>query len=68
MPGIGLMPRLSLRYSAQARVWYVQASNVPGLHAEAATLRELAAIIADVMPDLLEANGILKDAGLTKAF
>lgn len=35
-----------------AGVWYVHDSDLPGLHAEAATLDALVAIIADVTPDL----------------
>lgn len=37
-------------------VWYVQASDVPGLNAEALTLDELIDVITDLVPDLLSAN------------
>jgi hypothetical protein len=37
-------------------VWHVLSSDLPGLNAEAATLDELVAIIADLAPDLIAAN------------
>lgn len=37
-------------------VWYVHASDLPGLHAEAPTLDALVAIIEDLAPDLVAAN------------
>ena len=37
-------------------VWFVQASDVPGLHAEASTLDDLVEIVADLAPDLVSAN------------
>ena len=37
-------------------VWFVQASDVPGLNAEAATLDALVDAIADLAPDLVAAN------------
>lgn len=36
-----------------AHLWYVHASDLPGLHAEASTLDELVALIEDVAPDLI---------------
>ena len=39
-----------------ACLWYVHDSDLPGLHAEAATLDELVAIIEDVAPDLVGAE------------
>jgi predicted RNase H-like HicB family nuclease len=37
-------------------VWFVEASDLPGLHAEAATLDALVDAIAEVAPDLAEFN------------
>jgi len=37
-------------------VWFVQASDVPGLNAEVATLDALVDAIADLAPDLVAAN------------
>ena len=52
---------VTVSHDEQEGVWYVQSSDVPGLHAEAATLEALIEIIADLAPDLLAAN--LPDAG-----
>ena len=60
-------PALPTPYSAHAiqvtvsqdekeGVWFVQASDVPGLNAEAATLDALVEAIADLAPDLVAAN------------
>ena len=43
-------------HDKQEGVWHVLSSDVPGLHAEAETLDELVAVIADVAPDLIAAN------------
>ena len=37
-------------------VWFVQSSDIPGLHAEAATLDELVEVITDLAPELVAAN------------
>ena len=37
-------------------VWFVQSSDVPGLNAEAPTLDELVAVIANVAPELIASN------------
>jgi predicted RNase H-like HicB family nuclease len=37
-------------------IWFVQASDVPGLNAEAATLDALVEAIADLAPELVTAN------------
>jgi hypothetical protein len=38
-------------------VWFVRGSDVPGLNAEAATLDALIEIVADLAPELVQANG-----------
>jgi predicted RNase H-like HicB family nuclease len=38
-------------------LWFVQASDVPGLNAEAATLDELVEAVAELAPELVLANG-----------
>ena len=43
-------------------VWFVQASDIPGLNAEAPTLDELVEVIADLAPELVAAN--IPDSGL----
>lgn len=40
-------------HDESGRLWFVHASELPGLHAEASTLDELTAIIADAVPDLI---------------
>jgi len=37
-------------------VWYVERSDVPGLNAEAGSLDELVAVIAELVPHLIAAN------------
>jgi hypothetical protein len=37
-------------------IWFVQASEVPGLNAEASSFDGLLEVIVDVVPDLLAAN------------
>ncbi len=44
---------IKVSHDEAAQVWFVHESNVPGLHAEAATLDDLIAIIEDVTPDLV---------------
>jgi predicted RNase H-like HicB family nuclease len=37
-------------------VWFVQSSDIPGLHAEAKTLDELVEVVTDLAPELVAAN------------
>ena len=37
-------------------VWFVQSSDVPGLNAEAATLDALVEVVAELAPELVQAN------------
>lgn len=46
---------------ADAGVWLVEQSDVPGLHLEGATLEELADKLPGAILDLLEAGGDLDD-------
>lgn len=46
-------------YDADARVWYVSDSEIPGLAADAETLEALAMKAGAMLPDLLEINGDL---------
>ncbi len=41
-------------YDAEAQVWFVEASDVPGLHAEGTTLEALVQKLPDVIADLRE--------------
>ena len=47
---------VTVAFDAAAGIWFVEDSELPGLHAEADTLGELSDIIADAAPDLIEAN------------
>ncbi|MBK6636165.1 MAG: DUF1902 domain-containing protein [Rhodocyclaceae bacterium] len=44
-------------WDADASVWYVSDSNVPGLVAEAATLDEMGKKLDVLVPEMLEENG-----------
>lgn len=43
-------------YDAEAAVWYVQASDIPGLNVEAETLEAFREVVEDVAPELVAAN------------
>jgi predicted RNase H-like HicB family nuclease len=45
-----------VNHDAKEGIWFIQSSDVPGLHAEAATLDELVAVIEDLVPELVAAN------------
>jgi hypothetical protein len=52
-------PRLIVVNAARdedAGVWFVESSDLPGLHVEAPTLDSLVEIVVDVAPDLVAAN------------
>lgn len=42
----------------EAKVWWAESDDVPGLVAEAATFDELVENVREVTPDLLELNGV----------
>jgi len=48
-------------WDEEAKVWYVSGSDVPGLNAEANTPQEMVEILQSLIPELLEANGVLVD-------
>jgi predicted RNase H-like HicB family nuclease len=52
---------VTVSHDEKESVWFVESSDVPGLHAEAPTLDELVEVIADVVPELVASN--LPDAG-----
>lgn len=53
---------VTVHHDEKDGVWFIHSSDVPGLNAEADTLDALVESIADLAPDLVEAN--LPDAGL----
>lgn len=48
--------KIQASWDAEARVWYVCESDVPGLHAEAESQEELLEVLKDILPELIEAN------------
>ena len=47
---------VSVGHDVAEGIWHIVASEVPGLNAEAETLDELVAVIADLAPELIAAN------------
>ncbi len=47
---------IQVEHDEHAAVWYVHSSDVPGLNAEARSLDELVAVVADLAPELIEHN------------
>ena len=45
-------------WDGEAGVWVAESEDVPGLATEAATLEELLAKLAVMVPELLEENGV----------
>jgi len=48
-------------WDAEASVWVAQSKDVPGLITEAETMEHLVAKLQVMIPELLEANGMLDD-------
>lgn len=44
-------------WDAEAKVWYVSNTDVPGLAAEADTTEALFALLQELIPELIELNG-----------
>lgn len=44
-------------WDAEAEVWYVSHTDVPGLVAEADSPEELLALLQTLVPEMIEANG-----------
>ena len=60
---------VTVSHDEREGVWLVEASDVPGLNAEAATFDALVEIIFDLAPDLVSENRPTaeKDSALPKA-
>jgi predicted RNase H-like HicB family nuclease len=50
---------VSAFWDAEAAVWVAESDDVPGLVTEAETMEELVAKLKVLIPELLEANGVL---------
>ncbi len=48
--------KINVQWDDEARVWYVEDSNVPGLVAEAPTVEAIQALLRVRVPELLELN------------
>ncbi len=46
-------------WDEKAGVWFVSGSDVPGLNAEAGSPEKLLDVLADLIPSLLVANGVI---------
>ena len=52
---------IRVEWDAEAGVWYIEDSNVPGLVGEAATLEAMMALLQVRVPEMLEENGCPRD-------
>lgn len=50
-----------VEWDAEAEVWYVADSDVPGLAAEAATVDKMLDLLRVLVPEMLYENGLLAD-------
>lgn len=55
-------------WEEKEKIWRAFSDDVRGLHIEASSQEELRDILQDVLPELVAANGILKDAGIKHKF
>ncbi len=55
-------------WDAEAEVWIVESSDIPGLCIEAQTLDEFREVVEDVAVELLEANTDIADASAVPVF
>lgn len=47
---------VTCQWDDEAQIWYVVESNVPGLSAEAASKAEMRAVLAELIPQLVQLN------------
>jgi predicted RNase H-like HicB family nuclease len=55
--------RVYVRLDEKSQVWYVDKSDVPGLHVEADSQDELLKEVLALLPELIVANGLALDGG-----
>jgi hypothetical protein len=63
---IGSLIVVKAAYDPEARVWFVEDSDLHGLNSEASSLEELVERLPVIVADLLEANGF--DASIAQEF
>ncbi len=54
MPVMSSMIVVKAAFDADAKVWFVESSDIPGLNLEAASVEELRNLLPDAILDLLE--------------
>lgn len=50
--------KVTAMWDQEVDLWVVVDSNVPGLNAEAATQNEMVALLQQMIPELIELNGL----------
>jgi len=55
--------RVRALWDSDAHVWVAESSDVPGLATEAETMEQLIAKLHTIIPELLEANGVVAGKG-----
>jgi hypothetical protein len=56
---MGDVHRVKAFWDAEAKVWVAEGVDVPGLTTEAATIEQLVTKLEVMVPEMLEANGLL---------
>ncbi len=54
-------------WDSEAGVWVATSDDVPGLATEASTIEDLTEKLRDIIPELLQANGLLPDGAANEA-
>lgn len=54
---------VTAEWDDEARVWVATSDDIPGLVTEAATLDDLFGRVVQVAPELLDDNGVPREAG-----
>jgi len=57
---------VNTEWDPEANVWVATSEDVPGLITEADTLEDLQGKLAIMIPELLQANGVLADSNITE--
>ncbi|HXV83414.1 MAG TPA: DUF1902 domain-containing protein [Candidatus Binatia bacterium] len=57
---------VNAEWDPEANVWVATSEDVPGLITEADTLEDLQGKLAIMIPELLQANGVLADSNITE--
>ncbi len=52
---------IKVEWDAEAKVWFIDSTNIPGLNVEAESREELLSILDEIVPVLLMANGVFDE-------